>query len=138
WVQQKNRSKPANFSTLGLAWIGPPQNSHFSLTLRPSMYTWKCFFCFFSDRRVSPRSPMLFLSTFDRSISGLTDFMSPMFTRRSYLTLTVGVLTFTSRDIARKDFLPSSMSEFNIATSVSSSCSGNNFLFLWLPYNLSI
>lgn len=28
-----------------------------------------------------------------------------MFTRRSYLDLTVGVLTFISRDMARKDFL---------------------------------
>jgi hypothetical protein len=62
----------------------------------------------------------LSLLTFDKSISGLTDLTSPMFTRRSYLLLTVGVLTFISREMARKDFLPSSINDFRIATSMSS------------------
>jgi hypothetical protein len=65
------------------------------------------------------------LSTLDKSISGLTDLISPMFTRRSYLLLTVGVLTFISREMARKDFLPSSINDFRIATSVPSRSTGN-------------
>lgn len=36
--------------------------------------------------------------TLDKSISGLTALISPMFTRRLYLLLTVGVLTFISRE----------------------------------------
>jgi hypothetical protein len=48
-----------------------------------------------------------------------------MFTRRSYLLLTVGVLTFISREMARKDFLPSSINDFRIATSVLSRSTGN-------------
>lgn len=57
-------------------------------------------------------------------MSGLTDLISPMFTRRSYLLLTVGVLTLISREIARKDFLPSSINDFRIAISVSSRSTG--------------
>src|SRR5437773_720187 len=124
-MQQKNLSKLANFSTFGLSCMGPPQNSHFSFTLRPSMCRWKCFFCLFRCSNVSPSPFLLLLSTLDKSISGLTDFMRPMFTRRSYLDLTVGVLTFVSRDIALNDFLPFSISDFSIATSVLSSWTGN-------------
>jgi hypothetical protein len=58
----------------------------------------------------SPKnSPFLTLSTLDKSISGLTDLKSPIFTRRSYLLLTAGILIFISRDMGRKDFLPSSI-----------------------------
>ena len=58
-------------------------------------------------------------------MSGLTDLISPMFTRRSYLLLTVGVLTLISREIARKDFLPSSINYFRIAISVPSRSTDN-------------
>ena len=58
-------------------------------------------------------------------MSGLTDLISPMFTRRSYLLLTVGVLTLISREIARKDFLPSSISDFRVAMSVSPRSTGD-------------
>jgi len=47
------------------------------------------------------------------------------------------VLTFISRDIARKDFLPSSINDFTIATSISSSWTGNNFQLLRRSYNLT-
>jgi hypothetical protein len=57
--------------------------------------------------------------TLDKSISGLTALISPMFTRRSYLLLTVGVLTFISQEIARNDFWSSSINDFRIATSMS-------------------
>jgi hypothetical protein len=78
----------------------------------------------------SPRnSPFLTLSTLDKSISGLTDLISPIFTSRAYLLLTVGVLTFIYRDMARKDFLPSSIkNDFRIPTSVLSSRSTGNAL----------
>jgi hypothetical protein len=61
----------------------------------------------------------------DKSISGLTDLTSPIFTSRSYLLLTVGVLTFISREMARNDFLPSSIKDFRIATSMWSRSIGN-------------
>jgi hypothetical protein len=47
-----------------------------------------------------------------------------MFTRRSKRAFTVGVLTFISREMARNDFLPSSINEFKIATSVLSRSTG--------------
>jgi hypothetical protein len=73
----------------------------------------------------SPKDWFFFrLWTLDKSMSGLTDLISPMFTRRSYLLLTVGVLTLISREIARKDFLPSSINDFRIAISVSSRSTG--------------
>ena len=53
------------------------------------------------------------------------DWTSPIFTRRSYLLFTVGVLTFISREIARKDFLPSSIKDFRIAISIVSRSTGN-------------
>jgi hypothetical protein len=61
----------------------------------------------------------------NKSMSGLTDLISPMFTRRSYLLLTAGVLTLISREIARKDFLPSSINDFRIAISVPSRSTDN-------------
>ena len=63
-------------------------------------------------------------TNFDKSISGLTDLISPMFPRRSYLLLIVGVLTIISREMARKDFLPSSIKDFRIAISVPSRFTG--------------
>jgi hypothetical protein len=68
----------------------------------------------------------LLLSILDKSISGLTDFMSPIFTSRSKRALTVGVLTFISREIAQNDFLPFSIRDLRIATSVWSGSAGKN------------
>jgi hypothetical protein len=106
--------------------MDPPQYSHCIFTFIFSNFTWKCFFCSCSCAIVSSPKYWLFsaLSTFDKSISGLTDLISPIFTRRSYLLLTVGVLTFIWREIARKDFLSSSINDFRIATSVSSRSRG--------------
>ena len=102
-----------------------------------STFTWKCFFCSSSCLMVSSPKNWLFFSllTLDKSISGLTDLISPMFTRRSYLLLTVGVLTFISREIARKDFLPSSINDFRIATSMSSRSTGNALYYSYC-YNM--
>ena len=84
-------------------------------------------YCLIVSPPPSPKNWLFFfpLVTLDKSISGLTDLISPMFTRRSYLLLTVGVLTFISREMARKDFLPSSINDFRIATSVLSRSTGN-------------
>ena len=137
-MQQKNRWKFANSSTLGLPFMGPPQYSHCIFTfMLLSTFTWKCFFCSSSSLMVSSPKNWLFFSLFtlDKSISGLTDLISPMFTRRSYLLLTVGVLTFISREMARKDFLPSSINDFRIATSVSSRSTGNALYYSYC-YNM--
>lgn len=91
------------------------------------LFTWECFFCSSSCLMVSSPKTWSFVYhlTLDKSISGLTALISPMFTRRSYLLLTVGVLTFISREIARNDFWSSSINDFRIATSKSSRSTGN-------------
>jgi len=75
---------------------------------------------------------LVFLAIFDISISGLIDFIKPMLTSRSYLALTVGVLIFSSLDIALNDFLPSFINDLIMAMSVSSSCTGKSLLDLFL------
>src|SRR5918998_1181510 len=122
--------------------MGPPQYSHCIFTfIFSTTFTWKCFFCSSSCLRVSPPPPppknwlFLPLVTLDKSISGLTDLISPIFTRRSYLLLTVGVLTFISREMARKDFLPSSIKDFRIETSILSRSTGNELYYSYC-YNM--
>ena len=99
-------------STFGLLFMGPPAAVFaLHLYLYVLYFYMEVFFCSSSSLMVSSpkNSPFLTLSPLDKSISGLTDLKSPIFTRRSYLFLTAGILIFIYRDMALKDFLPSSI-----------------------------
>jgi len=82
----------------------------------------KMSFLFF--QYIEDGAPADLREIFDKSSSGLIPLISPILIRRSYLALTVGVLTLISLEMARKDLRPSSISDFRMAASVSSSSMG--------------
>src|SRR5215216_1076138 len=93
--------------------MGPLYYSHSAFTLTFSIFILKFLFRLLRSLMFSSLKNCFFLllSILDKSISGLTDFMSPIFTSRSKRALTVCVLTFVSCEIARNDFLPFSIRE---------------------------
>jgi hypothetical protein len=90
----ENRRKFANSRTFGFPFIGPPQYSHSGFTLTFSIFTLKILFRLVRSLIFSSLKNCLFLlpSILDKSISGLTYLMGPIFTSRLKRALTVGVL----------------------------------------------
>jgi hypothetical protein len=90
----------ANSSTWFAVHGSPAAVFALHLYLHVLYFYMEVFFCSSSRLMVSSpkNSPFLTLSTLDKSISGLTDLKSPIFTRRSYLLLTAGIL-FLSTEI---------------------------------------